>query len=420
MTRRAARGRHSSPARSPLCRGARRARSARRARAHADPVAAAVRRSSAASCCSPARSSTSRAAPSAGFARGEAAVDGLGADGAPCCALRFQNEHLVAELDGEVVATTPDLICVLDTETGEPVTTEGCATASGSPCSARPADPRWHSPEGIALVGPRYFGYDLDYVPRCRRGRRRRVPRTRRRRRDGRERPRHHRPARRRPPPPGRPRRTPHRAATSSSCACPRHRSSTTTPALFGPPAFGLVHATSADLHVYSTTNSALARTRSTLTARAPARRPARAAPRRPSPDQTARAAPRRPSPDRVPRRAAPARPARAAHAAPRCPAARPPPRTAPPAPHRARPSRSPRVSVCVRDLVAHPVLDGASVLAGAGGLDRAVDDLSWHAGGELGACARHLVVCAPARSRPSTGSRRLFGGRRQAVPRRC
>jgi uncharacterized protein len=29
---------------------------------------------------------------------------------------------------------------------------------------AAPADERWHSPEGIELVGPRYFGYDLDPI----------------------------------------------------------------------------------------------------------------------------------------------------------------------------------------------------------------------------------------------------------------
>ena len=38
--------------------------------------------------------------------------------------LYFQNEHLVLRIDGEYVTTTPDLIAVLDAETGEPITTE--------------------------------------------------------------------------------------------------------------------------------------------------------------------------------------------------------------------------------------------------------------------------------------------------------
>ncbi|MEA2527977.1 MAG: uncharacterized protein QOF73_5204, partial [Thermomicrobiales bacterium] len=28
-----------------------------------------------------------------------------------------------------------------------------------------PCDPRWRTPEGLALVGPGYFGYDATYVP---------------------------------------------------------------------------------------------------------------------------------------------------------------------------------------------------------------------------------------------------------------
>jgi hypothetical protein len=26
-------------------------------------------------------------------------------------------------------------------------------------------DPVWHTPAGLALLGPRHFGFDLDYVP---------------------------------------------------------------------------------------------------------------------------------------------------------------------------------------------------------------------------------------------------------------
>jgi DUF917 family protein len=28
-----------------------------------------------------------------------------------------------------------------------------------------PCDPKWRTPEGIALAGPRHFGYDVDFVP---------------------------------------------------------------------------------------------------------------------------------------------------------------------------------------------------------------------------------------------------------------
>ena len=28
-----------------------------------------------------------------------------------------------------------------------------------------PCDPRWRTPEGLEVVGPGYFGYDVAYVP---------------------------------------------------------------------------------------------------------------------------------------------------------------------------------------------------------------------------------------------------------------
>jgi|tagenome__1003787_1003787.scaffolds.fasta_scaffold20849425_2 DUF917 family protein len=95
-----------------------------------------------------------------GFARGEARIEGDGVLG-----LSFQNEHLLARLDGEVAACTPDLIIVLDAETGEPVTTEGLRYGQRVAALAAPCDPRWRTPAGLALVGPDAFGYDCAYVP---------------------------------------------------------------------------------------------------------------------------------------------------------------------------------------------------------------------------------------------------------------
>ena len=79
--------------------------------------------------------------------------------------LEVQNEHLVARLDGEIAASVPDLIIMLDSETGEPITTEEMRYGFRVTVIAAPCDPRWRTPEGLELVGPRYFGYDIDYVP---------------------------------------------------------------------------------------------------------------------------------------------------------------------------------------------------------------------------------------------------------------
>jgi DUF917 family protein len=99
-----------------------------------------------------------------GFARGDARVSGMDDDAGSTLVLRFQNEHLVAEIDGVVCASVPDLICTLDRESGDAITTEGLRYGQRITVFAAPSDPRWHTPEGIALAGPRYFGYDIDPI----------------------------------------------------------------------------------------------------------------------------------------------------------------------------------------------------------------------------------------------------------------
>jgi DUF917 family protein len=100
-----------------------------------------------------------------GFARGDARIEGTGDWAGSILELRFQNEHLVAVRDGEIAVTVPDLIIVLDAETGEPITTEELRYGFRVTVVAAPCDRRWRTDAGLELVGPRYFGYDLDYVP---------------------------------------------------------------------------------------------------------------------------------------------------------------------------------------------------------------------------------------------------------------
>ncbi|MEW9518289.1 DUF917 domain-containing protein [Streptomyces tubercidicus] len=96
-----------------------------------------------------------------GFARGEAIIKGLDHDASSRLTIAFQNENLIAKRDGVVVATVPDLICILDRETGEAITTETLRYGQRITVLVAPADPRWHTPDGLALVGPRAFGYEL-------------------------------------------------------------------------------------------------------------------------------------------------------------------------------------------------------------------------------------------------------------------
>ncbi|MEM1430023.1 MAG: DUF917 domain-containing protein [Pseudomonadota bacterium] len=101
-----------------------------------------------------------------GFARGTATIVGLEAYHGRKMRLHFQNEFLVAETeDGAPLATTPDLICLLDLETGVPITTETMAYGFRVIVFGLPCDPAWRSPHGLDLVGPAYFGYEHIYTP---------------------------------------------------------------------------------------------------------------------------------------------------------------------------------------------------------------------------------------------------------------
>ncbi len=101
----------------------------------------------------------------AGFTRGEATFAGIDEYASQTLQLHFQNENLVAILDGAVVVSVPDLITVLDAETGEPITTEGLRYGFRVAVVGLPCPPQWRTAAGLALVGPRYFGYDIDYLP---------------------------------------------------------------------------------------------------------------------------------------------------------------------------------------------------------------------------------------------------------------
>ena len=100
-----------------------------------------------------------------GFARGTARLNGVDTFAGQTLRLDFQNEFLIAERGGQVLATTPDLISVVDAETGMAVTTDSLKYGQRLVTLAWACNPLWRTPEGIALVGPRYFGYDQDFEP---------------------------------------------------------------------------------------------------------------------------------------------------------------------------------------------------------------------------------------------------------------
>jgi DUF917 family protein len=98
-----------------------------------------------------------------GFLRGTARLDGLDEDRGRGFSLAFQNEWAVGWLDGVPRVMTPDLICVLDTSSGEAIGTETIRYGQRVTVIALRAPAVFLTPRGLDFVGPRAFGYDLDF-----------------------------------------------------------------------------------------------------------------------------------------------------------------------------------------------------------------------------------------------------------------
>jgi DUF917 family protein len=100
-----------------------------------------------------------------GWAVGDVEIEGSGESRGAHLRVTFQNENLVAFQNDEIVASVPDLITIVEQDTCRAITTERLRYGVRVRVLAMPADDRWVSEPGLAMAGPRHFGYDADYRP---------------------------------------------------------------------------------------------------------------------------------------------------------------------------------------------------------------------------------------------------------------
>ena len=102
----------------------------------------------------------------AGFARGRLKLDTLDPSLGTSLEIDLQNEYLIARRDGAVAAVVPDLICLVDLATGQPVTTEIVRYGLRVAVLRVPAPELLRTPEALRVVGPAAFGYPgTEYRP---------------------------------------------------------------------------------------------------------------------------------------------------------------------------------------------------------------------------------------------------------------
>ena len=98
-----------------------------------------------------------------GFLRGSVELEGLEADKGHKMKLDFQNEFSIGWIDEEPRVMVPDIITVLDSTTGEAIGTEAIRYGQRVQILVLRAPEIQTTAKGLEHVGPRAFGYDLDF-----------------------------------------------------------------------------------------------------------------------------------------------------------------------------------------------------------------------------------------------------------------
>jgi uncharacterized protein len=105
-----------------------------------------------------------------GFAKGFLTLDGTGTDTGRRVRITFQNENLVLWEDDQPAATVPDLITLVTSDRGEPLTTELVSYGVRADVLVLPAADLLKTERALRVVGPRAFGFDVDPKLLARRG----------------------------------------------------------------------------------------------------------------------------------------------------------------------------------------------------------------------------------------------------------
>ncbi|MFQ5966482.1 MAG: DUF917 domain-containing protein [Acidimicrobiia bacterium] len=100
-----------------------------------------------------------------GFAKGSITVEGVGDDQGRQIRIDFQNENLVIWEGGEPQVVVPDLITLVGTDDSQPITTELVRYGLRADVLVLPCPELLRTEKALAVVGPRAFGFEMDYEP---------------------------------------------------------------------------------------------------------------------------------------------------------------------------------------------------------------------------------------------------------------
>ena len=102
-----------------------------------------------------------------GYYWGYHTVEGTGDFAGKTAKVWFKNENHVCWVNDEVVASSPDSVIIINDKTAMPCTNPRLAGLIGTDVAVigLKAVDIFRSEKGVSILGPRYFGFDFDYIP---------------------------------------------------------------------------------------------------------------------------------------------------------------------------------------------------------------------------------------------------------------
>ncbi|MBI3733115.1 MAG: DUF917 domain-containing protein [Chloroflexi bacterium] len=91
-------------------------------------------------------------------------IEGSGAFQGQQFAIWYKNENHITWKGGKPFVTSPDIIAVLDEQSGEPLTNADVIEGRKVAVVGLPAIAGYRSAKGLEVLGPRHFGFDIDYI----------------------------------------------------------------------------------------------------------------------------------------------------------------------------------------------------------------------------------------------------------------
>lgn len=77
----------------------------------------------------------------------------------------FKNENHISWLNDKPLVTSPDLICTVNSENGEPITNPQIKVGDNISVLGIRANENFRTQTGLEVLGPKHFGFDIEYTP---------------------------------------------------------------------------------------------------------------------------------------------------------------------------------------------------------------------------------------------------------------